>query len=309
MRKTILLICLAAISSMMTVSAALAQALPNGTLETWETRGFSQTPTGWFTLNDVTQAAVPGFPFPINTTTRTTDKHGGNFAARLQNENNALLGPLPGLLGIGGTININSGTLGGIPFASRPARLEFYYKLTGSNAANDSAAVQVILTKTVNGQQTLVAEGGLVLLPTGSYSLSTVPLQYASAIAPDSIQIIFLSSTRTESLANTALYIDDVRMTGTVTSTLDATRNAAVTVYPNPSTDGLFTLATMQEASWARAAYTVSDVTGRVVLRQAAAPANARGPRAVDLRGHRAGVYTLRLDTSEGPIVHKLLIP
>ncbi|UOQ71930.1 T9SS type A sorting domain-containing protein [Hymenobacter cellulosilyticus] len=308
MKKTFVRLFLTALTTAVTLTAASAQALSNGTLENWETRGPYQAPTDWFTTDDVAQAVIPGLPFAVNATTRTTDAHGGTYAARLANTNNVLLGMLPGILGIGGTVNPASNTIGGISFTGRPARVEFFYKLTGANAAADMPAAQVVLTKTVNGQQSLVASGELLITPANGYTLASVPLEYESSIAPDTIQIIFSSSTADEPMAGTVLFVDDVTVAGTALATVNAARNAAITVSPNPSNTGLFTLSTARDASWTRSAYTVTDVAGRVVYRGAAAPVNATGQRTVDLRGQKAGLYTLRLDTPEGPVVHKLLL-
>ncbi|WP_167856543.1 T9SS type A sorting domain-containing protein [Hymenobacter metallicola] len=308
MKQQFVRIGLTALSSLLALSAAQAQALPNGTLETWETRAISLAPAGWFTFDDV--LASSGFPLAAGTTTRSTDKHAGTYAARLESKTNTLLDvTFPGVLGLGTSPNIDADFPGGIPFTSRPASMQFYYKLTVPATSADAAGAQVVLTKWDGARSNVVAGGVIQLAPTSSYTLSTVPLQYQSSVAPDSIRILFVTGTQSTPTAGTVLFIDDVVMTGTATPTVDAARNAAVTVYPNPSADGLFTLSTTREASWTGAAYTVSDVTGRTVLQQPAAPANATGPRTVDLRGQRAGVYTLRLNTPEGPVVHKLLIP
>ncbi|MCB2407647.1 T9SS type A sorting domain-containing protein [Hymenobacter lucidus] len=307
MKKTLVRLCLTALTTAVSLSAT-AQTLPNGTLETWQTRGTALAPTSWFTFDDV--LANSGFPFPVSTTSQTIDKHGGTYAALLENKSNPIFGfTFPGILGLGAGATIDSEFPGGIPFTGRPANMQFYYKLTGAAAATEMAGAQIILTKWNGTETTVIAAGADELAPASTYTLRTIPLQYASSATPDSIRIVFISSTNDAPTVGTSLYIDDVVLSGTATPTLDAARNAAVTVYPNPSADGLFMLSTSREANWVRAAYTVADMTGRIIVRQPAAPANASGLRTVDLRGQRAGVYTLRLDTPDGPVIHKLLIP
>ncbi|MCB2378314.1 T9SS type A sorting domain-containing protein [Hymenobacter sp. BT635] len=308
MKKIFVRFCLTALGSFTALTAANAQTLPNGTLETWSTRNSALAPTGWFTFDDL--LASIGFPFPTATTTRSTDKHAGTYAAQLESKSNPLLqAVIPGILGIGSNPTLESEFPGGIPFTARPASMQFYYKLTGTGAADETAAAQVVLTKWDGTQSNPVAGAAIELTPSAGYTLVTLPLDYLSSVAPDSLRILFVSSTADEPTVGRVLLIDDVVMTGTALPVRNAARNEAVSVYPNPSADGLFMLTHTKEASWSRAAYTVTDATGRVVLRQAAASANSFGPRRVDLRGQGAGVYTLRLETPEGPVVQKLLIP
>ncbi|TGE22430.1 T9SS type A sorting domain-containing protein [Hymenobacter aquaticus] len=308
MKNKLVRLCLVVLSGLTAASAASAQTLPNGNLETWANRGAALAPTGWFTFDDILSSI--GFPLPTGTTTRTTDKHGGTYAAQLEAKTNALLGAtFPGVLGIGSNPNLDADFPGGIPFTARPANMQFYYKLTGTAAANETAGAQVVLTKWNGTEAELVGGAAIELAPAAGYTLVTLPLDYISSVAPDSIRILFVSSTAEEPTVGRLLFIDDVVMSGTATPTRDAERNAAVSVYPNPSADGLFLLTHTKQASWSRAAFTVTDATGRVVLRQPEAAANSFGPRRVDLRGQKAGMYTLLLDTPDGPVVQKLLIP
>ncbi|WP_165768257.1 T9SS type A sorting domain-containing protein [Hymenobacter amundsenii] len=108
---------------------------------------------------------------------------------------------------------------------------------------------------------------------------------------------------------NNILLLDDVQLVGTVTSArAGTTAPAALQVYPNPSASGEFSLASLTDAALATAPLTITNATGRQVLRQGAAPASAAAGRLVDLRGQRGGVYLLRLETAAGPIVRKLVI-
>ncbi|UOQ52681.1 T9SS type A sorting domain-containing protein [Hymenobacter cellulosivorans] len=303
MKKTFLRFLLTALTSAGALTAASAQALPNGNFENWETRGATLAPVGWVTLDDAF-----GLPISSGTVTRSSDKNGGQYAALLENKPYILPGvTFPGVLAIGTNADPEADLPGGVPFTGRPANMQFHYKLTGTTAASEIAGVQVALTRWTGTETVIVAAGGAELAPAANYTLETVPLEYESSATPDSIRIIFASGTSDEPTVGTALLIDDVVMTGTALATVNAARNAAVSVSPNPST-GVFTLSTSRDASWTRSAYTVTDVAGRVVQRGAAAPVNASGQRTVDLRGQRAGMYTLRLDTPEGPVVHKLLL-
>jgi hypothetical protein len=304
--KRFLLSVLAVVS---TISISRAQAVPQGDFESWfaSTSG-SLTPSGWLTTADVLAAA--GFPLPVTTTSRVTG-HSGSYAAELGNTSFLGVAPLPGILFLGSTININSGfdLPGGVPFTGRPARLELYYQLTGANAANDSAFVQVDLTRTVGGVAEVVASGSqLFLTPASTFTLATIPLVYTPGSGtPDTLRIGITSSAGQSPTVGTAFTVDDLVLVGTVTATRDALADAALSVYPTSSPDGEFTLSTGTQPALLRGAISVSDATGRVVLRQAA-PATAVPSRHFSLRGQAAGVYVLRLETASGPLTRKLIV-
>ncbi|GAA3917741.1 T9SS type A sorting domain-containing protein [Hymenobacter algoricola] len=302
-------------------STRAQQVLPNGTLETRVTRR-GDAPTSWLTFDDALVVAVP-FPVPpTGGVTKVPDSHAGSFAARLTTVQPLFPpGPTPGLLALGTKISqadVDADSVdlvGGLPYTSRPARMQFYYKFTGTIAStNDRPTASVSLTKTVGGVRQVIATGRLLLTATATaYTLGDVALRYKSSTAPDSIHIVFASGNITPdsnsgfTLGN-ALFVDDVVMSGTATATRDARLQAAVSGYPNPSASGRFSLAAPQEAALVQAPFTVLDALGRIVLQQSAGQANTTGARAVDLRAQPAGVYSLRLDTPRGPVVHQLLI-
>ncbi len=77
---------------------------------------------------------------------------------------------------------------------------------------------------------------------------------------------------------------------------------AAVSVYPNPSASGMFTVATPPTA--ATGTYAVVDATGRRV-----AAGTLSGPQtALDLRAQAAGVYALRLTWADGRTLTRRLV-
>ena len=134
----------------------------------------------------------------------------------------------------------------------------------------------------------------------------TVPLQYTSSLAPDSLHIVFASGVARTRTAGTVLVVDDVVMMGTVASTRDDALTAALRVFPNPSASGVFTLAARgRETALNQAEITVTDALGRVVAQQ---PARRTAPaRTLDQQAQPAGLYTLRLETPNGFVVQKLM--
>jgi hypothetical protein len=308
--KTLLRLGLVAASTFLLTSAH-AQTVANLNLETWATRSTSvaggvEAPTNWQTTDDLVSSLV-GVTLPVGTTTvtKTTDAHGGTYAARLETKTYALAGQtLPGAMVLGTRI-IDFGSLySGVPYTARPTQLQFYYKLTRTGGTPDPGAVSVSLSRTTSGVSTDVALTGQTLLPVSTYTLVTIPLTYTSNVTPDSLHIEFYSSATQAPTDGTTLFIDDISFV-TPTATRAGLLDAPVSVAPNPSADGRFTLHS-PEPELLAAPFTVTDVTGRVVLQSAkASPASTR---TVDLEGRAAGLYTLQLQTERGMVVRKLVV-
>jgi hypothetical protein len=284
------------------------QAVPEGGLENWATRSGRLVPTGWQTTADLLTAA--GLPFPVATTARTTVSHGGTYAAELTNASLFGLGTVPGALLLGTRINPSQTSSYdmpcGVPYTSRPAALEFYYKLTGPQAADDSAFVQVTLTRTSGGQEEVIADASQRLVPAAGYTHVVLPLQYTSGATPDTLRLGIAAASAENPTLTTTLTIDDFTLTGTALATRDVVANAALSVYPSHSPDGRFTIATGNQPGLLCGALHVSDAAGRVVLRQ---PATTPVPtRSIDLHGQAPGVYVLRLETPSGPLTRKLVV-
>ncbi|HEX8424768.1 T9SS type A sorting domain-containing protein [Hymenobacter sp.] len=321
MRATLLALATASFS-LFAFSTASAQAVANGTFETWATRSMVEVPQSWTTVDEVFKGSF-GILYSTVTTSKDASSHAGSFAAKMESKTDnfasALLGgPVPGGVVLGRVTpeealdildNQEVGSAGGLPFTTRAANLQFYYKLTGANATADSAYALVSLTRTVNGNSQTIAAGAVRLLPAAAYTLSNVPLQYRSSLTPDSIHIGFISGVAATRTVGTTLFVDDVVMTGVVAATKNPVLEASLTLYPNPSPNGEFRLASPSKPAVATAPYTITDATGHVVRTAEATPASLANGRPLELRGLPAGMYMLQLSTPEGPLTRKLLIP
>lgn len=303
MKKTLYQLAVAVLSFCATGTAS-AQAVPNGNFENWEQRNGSERPVNWSTTDDLLDAI--GVPVISNAVSKTSDKQSGNSAVKL--ENKALFGGLTtgGFLALGTLPDLESEEFLGVPFTSRPTHLQFHYKQTGTNIADDSARVVVALTRYVNGHREVV--GGtesLLRSAPSSYTLMSLPLQYLSTATPDSVFLLFNSATAERFTLGNALYLDNIAFTGTVAATRNELLAKEVQVYPNPSATGLFTLTTTgREIEFRGTTLTVTDAQGRTVLRQSYSRANP--PQTIDLQSQPAGLYLLRLDTPKGVVVQRL---
>lgn len=298
--------------------SAQAQTISNLGFDTWAQRT-SAVPTGveapqnWLTTDDLYASLARGpLPSSTATVTKTTDVHGGAFAVKIENKVYApfqtIIPVLPGIISLGNRINYSTdgNDFTGLPYTSQPTQIQFYYKLTGTAAASDSAAIFFALTRNVGGNTQDVAFRGVLLPPAATYTLVTLPITYTNTFTPDSVRLTFTSSNTSHPTAGTALFIDDVTIgTATPTAARNADLQAAVSVSPNPSADGRFTLNTTDPALLA-APFTVTDATGRVVLQEAkASPATSRQ---LVLGNQAAGLYTLQLQTDKGTVVRKLVV-
>ena len=311
--------------------ATAQTALPNAGFETWQSRPLNnERPEGWLTADDILyqllSSPLPLTPNATRLVTKSSDKYTGSSATQLAPKNITVLGstrPLPSILLLGSKFRVSVqeiltnpesladiNRLRGIAYTARPAQLTFWYKFAGTST--DQAQVALALSKgNLNTNSgfivgTASSTASNVITPgTTTYRQFSVPITYISTEAPDSLRLGFSVGGNQVFSSTAALTIDDV-----VLSTTTANANPAVatslSVYPNPSTNGLFSMASLQKPSVATAPLSVTDALGKVVLQQAAAPISAADGRQLDLRGKPAGVYLLHLDTPEGVVVRKL---
>jgi hypothetical protein len=181
--------------------------------------------------------------------------------------------------------------------------MQFWFKYTGTST--ETGQVGLLLTKgdQIIGQTSMMLTGGVP-----DYRLINLPINYTSTEIPDALRIYFVAGTGATPSTAAALFVDDVTLPLTVTSNRNPQLDAALVLYPNPSSNGDFSLASLQKPGIATAPFTITDAAGRVVQRQGAAPTSAASGRLISLHGQPAGVYLLRLDTAEGIVTRKLLI-
>jgi hypothetical protein len=301
----------AAAALLLPTTPARAQSpVANASFETWA--GTPEKPDGWLTTDDV-YTAVFGVQVATGTVSKSPAAHSGAFAAQLQTTTAQGLGTNAGTLVLGTALSINASfdfEKIGQPYTGRPTSLQFYYRLSG--ALTDSAGVALELTRRVNGQRVVVGYAGQLgqagyPLPAlaGAYTLATVPIQYVSNLQPDSVRISFTSGEADVLTTGTTLLVDDVALVGSALAARAARAETALQAYPNPSTDGRFTL--QLPAPVATAEVRVTDALGREVAHEAWTN-ESRHSCPLNLAAQPTGLYTVRVLTPAGRFVQRVSI-
>lgn len=198
-----------------------APPVPNGTFEQWLSRSF-ETPDDWQRTTEMWDGSLE------SNIKRSTDKHGGTYAAQLItaiDSNIALDAIMPGSLSAFGMLSA----------AAAVDTLIGYYKYT--TTGSDIAAINCTFFK-----------GGL---PKGSvdfplpavatYTKFALPLVNPVAGGADSVLVEFMSSGYTGGgapvvpVAGSTLLIDDIDIKAYVVGINDVKKEIAYNIYPNPA--------------------------------------------------------------------------
>ncbi|MDQ2770456.1 MAG: T9SS type A sorting domain-containing protein, partial [Bacteroidota bacterium] len=109
-------------------------------------------------------------------------------------------------------------------------------------------------------------------------------------------------------LSTTASGVGGIYKTSNVLPTRDAALQNALSVYPNPSNSGVFSV-NLGANLKAGALVTVVDALGRQVKSQTLSAATVGAQRfSLDLSGQKTGVYTLQIRTDGGIATQKLVV-
>ncbi|MDZ4668921.1 MAG: PCMD domain-containing protein [bacterium] len=284
--------CLYLFAGLITSTNLFAQTqFANPGFENWEERSFGgfkyEDPSNWFTLNQLQK-----FGFD-QTTNKTSDAHGNSTAALLSTVSSAF-GNIPGLLagnpflGADGSPDMN---LNYTPFKGKPNSIQFWYK--SFPESQDQSAMYCALTKwnSVNQNRDTLAEASWTMDSTVSiYTIANIPFVYKGTFEPDSIYIIFSSSSEGFSpIPGSELYIDDVQM-NYGTSVKEVKNEIDIQLYPNPFEDKF-----MIESKQFPLQYSIIDAMGKKHL----AGTITHHKEELNLGVLRSGIYYLVLVKTE----------
>jgi hypothetical protein len=200
---------------------------------------------------------LPGFEYPtawdveynpaLTLFEKSSDKNSGSFSLRLNTivEGNATW---VGQASLGK--EENSGTKPVMALTGVPLSLSFHYKYI--TLATDTATVWISLTKWNGTSRSYVGGSYEYLTAQTAFTSKSIPIFINPLQTADSIAIRFESSYRrfddpvpgyNVPQNGSALYIDDIVINYAVTGVSSATAQT-VSVFPNPSSDGIFHLNT-----------------------------------------------------------------
>lgn len=231
------------IFAILTITATKAQITANFSLDNWANQGSYEEPTnGWTTLNELRNLSQ----FNPITTTKTTDKHSGTFAAKMETGKiqfaNTIIG---GVLATGffdNNANPGENLKLGQPFTSSPIKLSLYYKYT--SVSNDSAAIFCALTKWNSGTNSRDTLGTVAYIENntiGTYTLLDLPIVYSDSVStPDTLILLFSSSAEAANFQGqegSTLFVDEIAMETPAGVKELLSNEIDLVIYPNPTTN------------------------------------------------------------------------
>lgn len=288
------------------LNAVNAQTVVFSDMETWRSPsvGFPSTildaVDGWRCPDSLAHA----FSFIVGTPSRqlykSTDKHGGNFAARIVTQNQgSTLGDLAGVL-TNAVINLDivnqDFTLsGGTTLYGRVNFVNAWLKYNPNGG--DSATVvvsSIIKGGKSNGEDSVVGSGLHYIITSQPYTLVSVPIDYGTNTAsPNALQVIFTSSGG-QATVGSELFIDDVSYSIFPAGVENVNSDVKFIASPNPAHDKLL----LQSEN--RIRFIMYSVTGQQVL-----SADINGNTGVDVSSLVAGTYYYTVINTNGEVVKR----
>jgi hypothetical protein len=222
-----------------------------------------QDPQGWASFNVLTNP-IAGMTQTVFK--ETTAPYAGSAAAKIVTQQVKSPVPIPGgydtvgilAIGVVNGTSIKFGT----PYTNRPEIVHFATKYQPASLDTGFVSVQLTRFNALSSKVELIASGLWNTSTTStSWTSQALTLNYAPGLmnaTPDSIKIMASSSSLYRPKINSTLFIDDISMTGYVsTNDIDGVENK-VTVYPAPAKESV-------SFSISVKAYAVQilDITGR----------------------------------------------
>jgi len=215
--------------------SSIAQQLPNGNFDFWVVDSHNDTvPAGWGYDIDVADYF-----------THSSDAFSGKYSAAVCNWYNYAAGYLA--LGAPEDPNEDAGlnddwSQYGIPFANRPLKLTGYYRYVDLINVDDSASVQILLTKKSNSNPSLdtIAYSSKLLGYAPNWTPFEIPLNYFSTENPDKIALLFTSRSYgqgyNQNVNPNVLYIDTIQLSYSTTGVSEIRdRINYLNIFPNPT--------------------------------------------------------------------------
>lgn len=288
-----------------------------GDLESWRNVPTSlESPYKWFGIDSLEQLAVFFYPDAVikKQCYKTSDAHGGNFAAQLVTINQDSLGIVPGLLANAqfgfdqNNFDPNNPTAsisywGGTNVSQRIDAVTAWVKYAPRGADAASISVQAVLENAAHDNTDSVVGEGTVLIAQSqnSYMQVSAPITYINTtVIPDKIYIICASSTPNTAIYtptdSSMLWVDDINMVGTNGIENVPLAAQAVTLFPNPSS-GIVNIASSLNNQITITLYSLSG--------QIAATKSFKGNASLDLAFLPRGAYVYDVKDEQGKLLQR----
>lgn len=207
-----------------------SQNLLNSSFETWTNKGTYEDPNNWITFNMFSTFSAS---YPIGVT-KTTDAHTGSYACMLETKLDESDTSVVSAFLFSGTGDVFSG-LSYIPNTVRPALMSFYYKYLPVNGDTSSMSISLTKWDSLSNSQVQIGSGALSFISSNTnFTLAQIPIEYLSTDAPDTMLIVFATSTGELPQVGTKLTIDEITFSMSGLSLADLNLISS-SVYPNPA--------------------------------------------------------------------------
>jgi hypothetical protein len=289
---------------------SFAQQVPNGGFESWTN---PKAPDSWGTFGNVTGAGAAGFVFPyfaIKDTAAANHVEGLASLKLITDTFPAFAGgfvlPSTACLGTLSIDAMNNFHYSGVAYAKRPDSLYFSYKYAPAIPA-DTAIMEFYLQK--KDTSLMGGFGYAIVKPLSTTHGSWVNVKmslagyYTSPAFPDTLQMLFFSSTDTAAATfGSSLWIDAIHFESAlnVVSGIEqlAGEVKGVNAYPNPATDHINLAIQADEVG---SQVQLFDMEGRMVY---SGILNSTTD-AIDTRSIPAGVYAIRVNSVDKLTTYK----
>ena len=187
--------------------------IPNGDFEVWQNHGRYQDPQFWDSDNKTANAV----PFIGKTVvSKDSDHASGTYSAKLETKSIPFVPfDVPGILTLGTlSLNIQNGTYsltGGVPIHDIPTHLRGFYKFMPQG--NDSCIIAIGLSRSVKGVRDSLALGYFSAKNAApGWTPFSALIEYDTAAAPDSFNILIIASAVASPTAGTTLWVDQLSL-------------------------------------------------------------------------------------------------
>jgi hypothetical protein len=261
----------------------------------------------WLTLNPLSSPLIGPPPHPVSVFKDSTTVHSGKYSCRVLSvvynatAYNYIKSFIPhdtlGALLLGTLTNAPS-IIPGYPYTHHISSFTFWYQYAPQMNAGkpDTASCAVVLTRLLHGDfRKQIASGRIVMNNTSNtWVQGTVNLTYDTAgCNPDTIQVIFASSSLYKPAPGSTLILDGVSPLG-VDELVDGVPTA-ITVYPNPAS-----AAVNFSISGAPAhAIDVYDITGKKVNTYPVKDFNLT----INTSSYPTGIYLYKVYNKSGEVM------